>query len=59
LPAGLRQSRGWPEGSVLLLLETDDGVLLTTRDDLERQVRAELAGANLVADLLEERRAEA
>jgi AbrB family looped-hinge helix DNA binding protein len=59
LPAELRQARGWVEGTVLLLLETEDGVALVTRDELERQVQAELAGAGLVAQLLAERRAEA
>jgi len=59
LPADLRAARGWTEGSVLLLLETEDGVLLVTRDDLERQVQSELAGSDLVNELLAERRAEA
>jgi AbrB family looped-hinge helix DNA binding protein len=59
LPADLRESRGWPEGSVLLLLETDEGVLLLTRDELERQVHADFAGLDLVTELLEQRRTEA
>ncbi len=59
MPAGLRESRGWAEGSVLLLLETNDGVMLMTRDELERQVHAEFAGADLVNELLAERHAEA
>jgi UDP-N-acetyl-D-mannosaminuronic acid transferase (WecB/TagA/CpsF family) len=43
----------------LVLLETDDGVTLISRDELERQVQAEFAGADLVTELLAERRAEA
>jgi AbrB family looped-hinge helix DNA binding protein len=59
LPSDLRQARGWIEGTVLVLLETDDGVTLISRDELERQVQAEFAGADLVTELLAERRAEA
>ena len=60
LPAELRQSRGWSGGSVLLLLETESGVELITRDALEQRVHDAAAGTNgVVAELLAERRAEA
>jgi AbrB family looped-hinge helix DNA binding protein len=58
LPAELRQRRNWSEGTVLLALETETGVVLTTRDELEKLVRAQLAGGDLVTELLEKRRAE-
>jgi AbrB family looped-hinge helix DNA binding protein len=58
LPADLRQRRNWSEGTVLLAVETETGVVLTTRDELEKLVRAQLAGGDPVAELLEERRAD-
>jgi bifunctional DNA-binding transcriptional regulator/antitoxin component of YhaV-PrlF toxin-antitoxin module len=57
LPVELRQHREWPEGTVLLALETEHGVVLTTRPELEKLVRAQLAGTDLVGELIEERRA--
>jgi hypothetical protein len=44
---------------VLLFIEEPEGVRLMNRDDLERQVLAEMAGGDLVDQLLAERRAEA
>jgi AbrB family looped-hinge helix DNA binding protein len=60
LPADLRQKRGWSEGTILLLLETEGGVELLTRDELERQVLSQVDGTtDVVGELLAERRAEA
>lgn len=59
LPAELRQRRNWPEGTTLVAVETDRGVILTRRDELESLVRDQLAGRDVVAELLEERRAAA
>jgi AbrB family looped-hinge helix DNA binding protein len=56
LPAELRQRRNWSEGTILVAVETERGVVLTSRDELERLVREQLAGSDPVADLLEERR---
>ncbi|MFT5223547.1 MAG: hypothetical protein ACI867_001868, partial [Glaciecola sp.] len=42
--------------TVLTLIETDDGLVLLTRDQLKRRVRADLGGLDLVGDLLVERR---
>jgi AbrB family looped-hinge helix DNA binding protein len=56
LPADLRQRRNWPEGTILVAVETESGVVLTRRDELERLVRDQLAGRDLVVDLVEERR---
>jgi len=41
----------------LVLLETDSGVIMLTREQLKRLVMKDLAGADLVAQLLAERRA--
>jgi AbrB family looped-hinge helix DNA binding protein len=59
LPAELRQRRNWPEGTTLVAVETDRGVILTRRDELESLVRDQLAGRDVVAELLEERRSAA
>jgi len=57
LPAGIRERRNWSEGTTLIAIEADRGVILTTRDELERIVREQLAGKDVVAALLSERRA--
>lgn len=59
VPAEVRERAGISEGTVLVLLETPAGLALLTRAQLRDRVRADLAGADLVADLLAERRANA
>jgi len=59
IPSEVRERAGLTEGSPLILLETTDGLVLLTRSQLQRLVRADLAGLDLVGDLLAERRAEA
>lgn len=56
LPAELRQRAALNPGSTVVLLETSRGVLLLTRDQLKDLVREELAEADLVGELLAERR---
>ena len=56
LPVGLRQRRNWTEGTTLVAVETEQGVVLVGRDELEKLLRDQLAGVSLVAGLLEERR---
>lgn len=59
LPAELRQRRRWPEGTTLIAVETERGVVLATREELEGLVREQLSGTDLVAELLAERRSAA
>lgn len=59
VPSAVRQSAGLAEGDVLTLIDTPDGIVLLTREQLTRLVRADLAGLDLVGELLAERRAEA
>ncbi|MFT5221827.1 MAG: AbrB family looped-hinge helix DNA binding protein [Glaciecola sp.] len=56
VPAEVRDRRHLDAGTVLTLIETDDGLVLLTRDQLKRRVRADLGGLDLVGDLLVERR---
>jgi AbrB family looped-hinge helix DNA binding protein len=59
IPAELREHMGLAEGTPLILLETPKGVVLLARSQLQELVRTDLAGLDLVGDLLAERRAEA
>ena len=56
LPVGLRDRLHLEPGTPLLLVETDDGVVMTTREQALRLLREQLAGSRLVSQLLEERR---
>ena len=58
IPAELRERAGLAEGVPLILLEAPHGLVLFTRSQLQELVRADLAGVDLVGELLAERRAE-
>ncbi len=59
IPAEVRERAGLEEGTVLCVLETPGGLVLMSREQLRQRVRANLAGLDLVGELLAERRAEA
>jgi len=59
IPADLRERAGLAEGTALVLLETATGLVLLIRPQLQKLVRADLVGLNLVGELLAERRAAA
>ena len=59
IPAELRDRTGMHEGSVLVLIETDRGVVLLSRDQAKALVRADLAKLDLVGELLTDRRRDA
>jgi bifunctional DNA-binding transcriptional regulator/antitoxin component of YhaV-PrlF toxin-antitoxin module len=59
VPASIRARHQWVEGSTLVALDTELGVLLADQSAVERLVRARLAGTDLLADLLTDRRREA
>jgi AbrB family looped-hinge helix DNA binding protein len=59
IPLELRTRAGLDEGTKLILLETDEGILVLTRDQLKAKVQADFAGLDLVNELLLERRAAA
>lgn len=56
MPAELRTRAGLSEGTPLVVLDTPGGLVLMTRDQLRARVRAELAGLDLVGELLADRR---
>jgi AbrB family looped-hinge helix DNA binding protein len=56
VPADVRARAGLVEGTPLILLESPDGIVLLTRDQLRARVRDELTGLDLVGDLLDGRR---
>ena len=58
VPSALRERAGLAEGRQLVLVETDDGIVLLTQDQLKRRVRADLEGLRLVDELLAARRVE-
>ncbi|HVF21141.1 MAG TPA: AbrB/MazE/SpoVT family DNA-binding domain-containing protein [Mycobacteriales bacterium] len=57
VPAELRERLHLRPGSPLIMLDTPDGIVLATRDQVKRLVRDRLRGPSLVAELLQERRA--
>jgi bifunctional DNA-binding transcriptional regulator/antitoxin component of YhaV-PrlF toxin-antitoxin module len=59
VPIELREHAGLVEGRQLVMLETSGGVVLLTREQMKKRVRADLAGLDLVAELLAERRQQA
>ncbi len=59
IPADVRQRLSLDEGTPLTLLETPDGLVLMTREQLLAKVRGDLKDLDLVGELLRERKAEA
>lgn len=56
VPAQVRSRAGLAEGTPMVLVESSDGLVLLTRDQLRERVRQNLAGLDLVGELLSERR---
>ena len=56
VPAEVRERAGLAPGTPLVLLESADGLVLLTRNQLRARVRGELRGLDLVAELLADRR---
>lgn len=59
VPAEVRAHAGLSEGVPLLLLETPGGLVLMTREQARDLLRTQLAGTDVVAQLLADRRAAA
>ena len=59
IPAELRAQVGLTEGTPVVLIATPGGVLLMSREQLKSLVREDLAGLDLVGELLADRRRQA
>jgi AbrB family looped-hinge helix DNA binding protein len=60
LPRALRQRRGWADGAELMVLNTAEGVLIATEDELERIVQSRFRRESSVVDeLVADRRRQA
>ena len=59
MPAAIRARGELAEGTPLVLLDTPGGIVLLTRAQLRSRVRDELAGLDLVDELLRTRRDDA
>ena len=58
MPSELRARAGLLPGTPVTLIESADGIVLVTREQLKRMVRRDLAGVDLVAELIADRRRE-
>lgn len=56
IPAELRAKAGLTEGTPVVLIAAPGGVLLVSREQLKSLVREDLAGLDLVRELLADRR---
>lgn len=56
VPAEVRARGALVKGTPLVLLDTPGGIVLLTREQLRARVRDELAGLDLVDELLDDRR---
>ena len=59
IPAELRAKTGLTEGTPVVLIDTPGGVVLVSREQLKALVRADLAGIDLLSELLVDRRRQA
>jgi bifunctional DNA-binding transcriptional regulator/antitoxin component of YhaV-PrlF toxin-antitoxin module len=59
LPAGLRESQGWTDDTVLIFVEEQGGVRVLSRDEAEASIRLQLSATSVVEELIAERRAAA
>ncbi len=55
VPADVRKREGLREGTTLVLLTTPEGMVFMTREQLRTRVADDLAGLDLVGELLAER----
>ena len=56
VPVDVRKREGLCEGTTLVLLTTPEGLVFLTREQLRARVANDLAGLDLVGELLAERR---
>lgn len=56
VPAEVRERAGLSAGTPLVVVESSDGLILLTREQLRARIRDELSGVDLVEQLLADRR---
>jgi bifunctional DNA-binding transcriptional regulator/antitoxin component of YhaV-PrlF toxin-antitoxin module len=59
VPQELRERWNMHAGSPLLMIDTPDGIVVATRDQVKRLLRDQLRGKSLVDELIADRRAAA
>lgn len=59
VPSALRKHLNLQTGTPLVMIETERGVVLATREQLKALVRSSLQGLDLVDELLADRRRQA
>ena len=58
IPREILDRHGWDVGTPLITVDADPGVIVTSTDEALSLLQSRLDGRDLVAELLEERRAE-
>jgi bifunctional DNA-binding transcriptional regulator/antitoxin component of YhaV-PrlF toxin-antitoxin module len=58
IPSDVRDRHGWTQGTSLVAVDTDAGLILMSTTEALDWLRSRLEGRDLVAELLAERRAE-
>ena len=56
VPAAARERAGLSAGTPLVVVESSEGLILLTREQLRARIRDELSSADLVGQLLADRR---
>lgn len=56
VPAAVRERAGLSAGTPLVVVESSEGLILLTREQLRARIRDELSNADLVGQLLADRR---
>lgn len=59
MPSALRERLHLEAGTPLVMIETERGVILATREQLKNLVRSQLQSLDLVGELLADRRRQA
>lgn len=58
IPSEVRARHGWDAGTSLVAVDTDAGLIVMSTDEALAWLQSRLAGRDLVAELLAERRTE-
>ncbi|WP_120006095.1 AbrB/MazE/SpoVT family DNA-binding domain-containing protein [Nesterenkonia muleiensis] len=59
VPAEVRVRQRWETGTSLIFIDSDDGVVVMSREQARERIRQQLEGKDLVNELLADRRRDA